>query len=167
MQAACGRVLRAIATISSVAAISRFSGLVMLRLEPGDVVIADMAAILAQMRRDPVGAGGDRNLRRPQRIRMIAPARIAHRRHVIDVDAKPNGKNRSHRPPRRTGLAVHPLGASHHGLGAQLRDDRGEVFEVINLKVDGQVAEVGRFPLHADVVDVAVVLGDDLGDLCE
>ena len=48
-----------------------------------------------------------------------------------------NGKNRSHRPPSRTGLAVHPLGARHHRLGAQLRDDRGEVLEVINLEIDG------------------------------
>src|SRR5690349_23209629 len=65
----------------------------------------------------------------------------------------------------RTGLPVHPLGAGHYRLGAQLRDDRGEVLEVINLEVDRQVREVWRFSLHADVIDVAVVLGDDLGDL--
>ena len=64
-QAACGRAFSAMANISRVAAISRLSGLVSSRLQPHDIVVADMAAILAQMRGDAVGAGLDRDAARP------------------------------------------------------------------------------------------------------
>ena len=43
-----------------------------LRLQPRDVVVADVAAILAQMRRDAVGAGRDRRAARPSRDRDAA-----------------------------------------------------------------------------------------------
>ena len=44
--------------------------------EPSDVVVADMAAVLAQMRGDVVGAGLDRELGGAQRIGMAPAPRI-------------------------------------------------------------------------------------------
>ena len=44
--------------------------------EPRNVVIADMPAVLAKMRRDIVGAGLDREPRRAQGVRMAPSARI-------------------------------------------------------------------------------------------
>ncbi len=60
-------------------------------LQPHDVVVEDMAAILAQMRRDAVGPGRDRDCRRPHRIRMPPAARITHGGDVVDVDAEAEG----------------------------------------------------------------------------
>ncbi len=68
-----------------------------LGLQARDVVVADMPAILAQMRGDAVGAGLDRELRRLHRIGMRAAARIADGRNVVDVDAKAQMGNRRHR----------------------------------------------------------------------
>ena len=59
-----------------------------LRLQPRDVVVADVAAVLAQMRRDAVGAGLDGQQRRLHGIGMPAAARVADGRDVIDVDAE-------------------------------------------------------------------------------
>src|SRR5215469_16453657 len=41
------------------------------------------------------------------------------------------------------------------------------MLEVVDLKIDGHRGEVGRLALHVNVVDIAVMLGDDLGDLRE
>ena len=57
-------------------------------LEPRDVGVADVAAVLAQMRGDAVGTGRDGELRRPHRIGIAPAARVAHGRDVIDVDAE-------------------------------------------------------------------------------
>ena len=59
-----------------------------LRLEARDVVVADVPAILAQMRGDAVGAGLDRELRRLHGIGMRPAARVADGRNVIDVHAE-------------------------------------------------------------------------------
>jgi hypothetical protein len=59
--------------------------------EPDDIVVDDMAAVLAQMRGDAVGAGGNRDLGGPHRIGVMAAARVAHGRDVIDVDAETDG----------------------------------------------------------------------------
>ena len=61
--------------------------LVDLGLEPRDVVVADVAAILAQMRGDAVGAGMNGELRRADRIGMPPAAGVADGGDVIDVDA--------------------------------------------------------------------------------
>lgn len=58
------------------------------RGQPRNVVVADVAAILAQMRGDGVGARLHRELRAAQRIGMAPSPRVAQRRDVIDVDAK-------------------------------------------------------------------------------
>src|SRR5271165_2594331 len=63
--------------------------------------------------------------------------------------------------------AVHPLDLGDHRLVAQLGDDGIEVLEVVDLEIDGDRGEVRRPPAHADVVDVAVVLGDHPCDLRE
>jgi hypothetical protein len=58
MQAACGPWASAMPCISSVAAISKFSGNGDRIHDRGDIGIADVAPVLAQMRGDPVGARG-------------------------------------------------------------------------------------------------------------
>ena len=93
-RAACAR--SAMASISSVAAISRLSGMFNLARQPFDVVIGDVPAVFAQMRRDAVGAGRCRHLRRAHRIGIGAAARVAHRRHVIDVHAEAEFGHRHH-----------------------------------------------------------------------
>ena len=60
----------------------------MLESKAQNVVIIDVAAILAQMCGDAVGPGQHRHLGRLHRIRMPAAARIAHGRDVINVDAE-------------------------------------------------------------------------------
>ena len=59
-----------------------------LALEPGDVVIGDVAAVLAQVGGDAVGARLDGEVRGAQRIGMAAAARVADGGDVVDVDAK-------------------------------------------------------------------------------
>ena len=59
-----------------------------LGLEARDVVVADVAAVFAQMRRDAVGAGLDRDLRGAYGIGMAAAARVADGRDVVDIDAE-------------------------------------------------------------------------------
>ena len=56
--------------------------------EPRDIVVGDVPAILTQMRGDAVRPRLDRQQRRPHRVGIPRPARIAHRRDVIDVDAE-------------------------------------------------------------------------------
>ena len=58
------------------------------RLEPGDVVVADVAAILAQMRGDAVGARRDGELGRAHRVGMAPAARVADGGDVVDIDAE-------------------------------------------------------------------------------
>ena len=67
-QAACGRWRSAIASISSVAAISKLSGSPISRLSALDVGVGDVAAILAQVGGDAVGAGGGGQLGGAHRI---------------------------------------------------------------------------------------------------
>ena len=59
-----------------------------LALETGDVVVGDVAAILAQVRGDAVGAGLDGKVGGAQRIGMPAAARVADGGDVVDVDAQ-------------------------------------------------------------------------------
>jgi hypothetical protein len=53
------------------------------------VRIADVPAVLAKVRRDPIGTRALARQRRLDRIRLIRPARLPDRRHVIDVDVQP------------------------------------------------------------------------------
>ena len=86
-QHAWGKWRSAMASISSVAAISRLSGSVSSRLEPRDVLVGDVAAVLAQVRGDAVGAGFGGEVRGAQRDRDAAAARVADGGHVVDVHA--------------------------------------------------------------------------------
>ena len=56
--------------------------------EPGDIVIADVAAVFAQMRSDAVATCRNRKLRRANRIGMAPSAGIADGGDMIDVDAE-------------------------------------------------------------------------------
>src|ERR1700748_3459252 len=67
----------------------------------------------------------------------------------------------------RPALTIDAFDPGDDGLGAQLGDNSAEMLEVIDLEIDGELGEVGRAPGHVDVVDIAVVLGNDSGDLGE
>jgi hypothetical protein len=62
---------------------------------------------------------------------------------------------------------LNPLDARDDRLCTELGDNCTEMLEVIDLEVDGELGEIGRAARHADVVDIAVVLGDDGRDLGE
>src|SRR4029078_8447254 len=64
-------------------------------------------------------------------------------------------------------LAVHPFGHGHHGLRTQLRQYRGEMLEVVDLKIDRNISEIRRAPRHTNIVDVAIVFRNDLRNLRE
>ena len=64
-----------------------------LGLEPGHVDVADVAAVLAQMRGDAVGAGLNGRQRRPHRIRPLAAPCVAQGSDVIDIDAEAERRN--------------------------------------------------------------------------
>jgi len=86
------------------------------RLKPRNIVITNVPAILAQMRRYTVAASRNRKLRRPHGVGMTTTARVANGGNVIDVDAKAETIH---------ALAVHAFRLRHHGFGAQLRKDGG------------------------------------------
>ena len=83
-------------TISAVAAISRLSGFAICAFSRSDIVVDDVAAILAQMRSDAVGAGRDCDLGRPDGVGMAPAARVAHGGDVVDVDAEADGGGARH-----------------------------------------------------------------------
>ena len=58
------------------------------RHQRGDVLVADVAAVLAQMGGDPVGAGLGGEQGGADRIGKIAAARVADGRDMVDVDAE-------------------------------------------------------------------------------
>ena len=66
------------------------------RHQHGDILVANMAAILAQMRGDAVRARLHGQQRRLDRIGMGAAARVADGRHMVDID--PQAQRRGHRP---------------------------------------------------------------------
>ena len=59
-----------------------------------DVIVFDLAAVLAQVRGDPVAAHRRDDLRRAHRIGMIAAARVADGCDVIDIDAEAKSAGR-------------------------------------------------------------------------
>ena len=67
-----------------------------LGLQPRHVVVADVAAVLAQMRGDAVGAGLDRGQRRAHRIGPLAAPRVAQGGDVIDIDAEAQRRSVGH-----------------------------------------------------------------------
>jgi hypothetical protein len=59
--------------------------------QPLDVAIPDVAAVLAQVCRDPVGTCLRSELSRAHRVWVRAAAGVPHRRDVVDVDPQPQG----------------------------------------------------------------------------
>src|SRR6516162_855890 len=59
-------------------------------LEAGDVVVLDVAAVLAQVGDDRVCAGLLADEREFDRVGLHAPPGLADRRHVVDVHAQPD-----------------------------------------------------------------------------
>ena len=57
------------------------------RHDPRNIRIANMPPVFAQMRGDAVCAARRHHFRRPHRIRMLPAARIADRRHMVDIHA--------------------------------------------------------------------------------
>ena len=69
--------------------------------EAGDIVVDNVAAVLAQVRRDAVSAGRNCDFGGPHRIGMAAAARVAHRGDMVDVDAEADPGRRSWHVRRR------------------------------------------------------------------
>jgi hypothetical protein len=90
----------------------------------------------------------------------LAPTMLAHLVRYSRLQA-----SRSVRRNDFGASPVHPLGLGHHRLRPQLREDGGQVLEVVDLEVDLHIGEVRRPPGHADIIDIAVVFGDNLRDL--
>ena len=65
-------------------------------IEPRNVVIDDVAAILAQMRGDAIGASRDGDLRSLDGIGMPSTACVANGGDVIDIDAEADGSGCRH-----------------------------------------------------------------------
>ena len=63
-------------------------GQVDLAAQSPDIVVRDVPAILAQVRRNPVGPGLGGDARGPHGIGMAPAARVADGRNVVDVDAE-------------------------------------------------------------------------------
>ena len=87
-QTACGLVLSAMRDHFLGRRHFEIERLVDLRLQPRHVIVANVTAILAQMRGDAVAAGRDRKLGRAHGIRMTATTRIADGGNVVDIDAE-------------------------------------------------------------------------------
>src|SRR5258708_14541518 len=68
---------------------------------------------------------------------------------------------------RESYLSIDAFDPCDDGFGAQLGDNSAEMLQVIDLKIDGELGKIGRAPAHADIVDIAVVLGDHGRDLSE
>jgi hypothetical protein len=56
--------------------------------QPFDVGILDVPPVLAQVDGDAIGTAEVRFDRRPDRIRLVGAARLADRRHMVNIDAK-------------------------------------------------------------------------------
>ncbi len=151
-QAACGRGLERDARPSpSVAAISRLSGLAISALRRA---MSSSRMWRRSSRRCAVMPSAPASiaiLRRAHRIGMPPAARVADGRDVVDVDAEAKMRSRhacsrSCRRSRRdrrlrsvsrsAPITRSPARRRHHVLGPQLRDDRVEVLEVVDLEVD-------------------------------
>src|SRR4029077_18479660 len=95
-----------------------------------DVGIDDVPTVLAQMGGDAVGARGLGKARGTQRIGQLAAARVAHRRHVIDVHSKTHMMGRRHLTtlhfihlPRHTGEAGRGKATSTISKVSDLKSD--------------------------------------------
>ena len=56
--------------------------------QPVDIVVGDVPPVLAQVRRDALGSGLCRHDCGPNRVGMVAAARVPDGRDVIDIDAE-------------------------------------------------------------------------------
>ena len=59
-----------------------------LRHQPVDIFVGDVPPILAEVRRDSIGAGLSRQCRRTHGVGMVAAARVPNGRDVVDIDAE-------------------------------------------------------------------------------
>src|SRR5260370_138676 len=66
---------------------------------------------------------------------------------------------------RESHLSIDAFDPCDDGFGAQLGDNSAEMLQVIDLKIDGELCEILRASEHADIVDIAVVLGNHGGHL--
>ena len=127
-------------------------------LDALQVVVADMAPVLAQMRGDAVAADARDDLRRAHRIGMVAAARIADRRDVIDVDAEPAAG-------RRCEVMVHSCAAARLG-----HRDRRQFSRHFVLGIGREVDRDQREERHAEIDRAAGAVdqrrvGDDFAAL--
>src|SRR5262245_32576371 len=187
-QQACGTCRRAIASISSVAAISKLSGRVsslFSRAMSASEMWRRSSRRCAVMPSAPAStarcaARSGSGWRPPRALRMVATwSMLTPRRTRAGPTArlllgairmKPDAQGRG-RPlyTRCAGIirrsSKHPLHLADHRLALESGNDLGEVVEVPHLHLDRHLGKVGRAAHHAHVVDIAVGLADQLRDL--
>src|SRR5690242_21439407 len=80
--------------------------------EPVDIAVGDVSAILAEVSGNTVRTCLSCNMRRSNRIRMIAAARIPDRRDMVDIDAEaePLGHAAARLPGLTAGMAASSAG---------------------------------------------------------
>src|SRR5439155_955252 len=84
----------------------------------------------------------------------------------VKMDCWVIGQRKRRRPSddyarqRRAWLPIDAFDPCDDGFGAQLVDNSAEMLQVIDLEIDRELGEIRRAPAHADIVDIAVVLGD-------
>ena len=126
-QQACGRVRSATATISSVAAISKFSGTVSSALSRAMSSSRMWRRSSRRCAVMPSAPASTAKMGGAHRIGHGAAARVAHGGDMVDVDAEAQP---AHPFTRSTLLTI--------GRALQLRDDRAEMLEVADLDVGHQ-----------------------------
>src|SRR5208282_1185840 len=77
--------------------------------------------------------------------------------------AVPPPRQLSARPSRR--LRKDALNVAYHGLALEAGDDLGQVIEVPHLELDQDLGEILHPSRHAQIIDVAIRLANNLRDL--
>src|SRR5689334_5666357 len=169
-QTACGFVASDIRSMSAVAAISKFSGLEISFLSRAmsssricrrssrrcAVMPSAPASIATCAARTGSGRWPPRALRKVATWSTLTPRRSGGALSIYGLAREITG-----------GLPIDAFNSCDHGLGAQLGNNRAEMLEIVDFEVNRQFGKIGRAPRHADVVDIAVMLGDHGRDLGE
>ncbi len=115
-------------SISSVAAISRFSGISSRAISRSISLVGDVAAVLAQMGGDAVGAGLGGGEGGADRIGMRAAARVPDRRDMVDVDAEAEVRGHAafRLPGFSAGIAASSGGSSLGPIARHVEADQRE-----------------------------------------
>src|SRR5437667_10218126 len=92
------------------------------RLQGAHVGVLDVTAVLTQVAGDAVGAGALGGFGRPHRVGLVGAARLAQRRHVVNVDVEAHAFLPSEHSALHRNVSVTPrLEPFRHGASNTLR----------------------------------------------